>query len=401
MPHTPTDPPLTGIKVIEFAGLAPGPFCGLVLADWGASVIRIDRPDQTTSHDLLTRGKRSLAVNLKLPSGLDLAKKLISEADVLIDPFRPGVLEKLGLGPDVFLGESGLNKKLVYTRLAGFARDGHHKSMAAISGVLSLLPHAGPGGRPSFPLNLLADFAGGGFTAANGIILALFERSRSGLGQVVETDMVAGTRYLSSFPIIHHLQRTMYFSKPVGSNMLDGGAPFYAVYQCKDGGWFTLAALEPQFYSKFLKSFLDALPPSFTVSNLERVPNTWRPTVQNQGNRKEWDDLRKFIEAGFLTKTRDEWTTIFDGVDACALPVLTPSEAAVHSHVSSSVPQPHPILSRTPAPNSIPNNVSVQKLDEISSIEPGQHTEEILREIGISAIDIKELESQGAIKAVL
>lgn len=407
MAPTPTDPPLAGIKVVEFAGLAPGPFCGLVLADWGASVIRIDRPDQTTSQDLLTRGKRSLAVDLKNPAAVDLAKKLISEADILIDPFRPGVLDKLGLGPDVFLGEDGLNKKLIYIRLAGFARHGHHKSMAghdlnylAISGILSLLPHASPGGRPSFPLNILADFAGGGFTAANGAILALFERTRSGLGQVVETDMVAGTRYLSSSPIMHHLQRTIYSSEPTGSNILDGGAPFYAVYQCKDGGWFTLAPLEPQFYAKFLKAFLAALPASFTVPDLERGP-TWKPSPQNQSNRKEWNDLRLFIEAGFMTKTRDEWTAIFDGIDACALPVLTPTEAAAHSHVPSAIPQPHPLLSRTPAPGSIPDSSDAQKLENVSSIRPGQHTEQILNELGVPTAEIKELERQGIIKAVL
>ncbi|KAF8528418.1 CoA-transferase family III [Hysterangium stoloniferum] len=379
--------PLAGIKVVEFAGLAPAPFCGLILADWGATITRIDRADQSTSLDVLARGKRSLGVNLKSPEGIDIVKKLVSKADVLIDPFRPGRLEKLGLGPDVFLGDGGLNKRLVYTRIVGFPPNGHQKNMAghdlnylATSGVLSMMPHSNAEGRPSFPLNILGDFAGGGQTAANGILLALFERSKSGLGQIVETDMVGGARYLSSFPIIHQALHTPLFSRETGSNPLDGGAPYYDVYRCKDGGWFTVAAFEPQFYAIFLETFLPALPPASTPGD----SSSWIPTVQKQSDRKEWAKLRAFLEAGFLSRTRDEWTKVFDGLDACAVAVLSPSEAAEHSTTSSLIPQPHPQLSRTPAAASVPATPAAQALGNSFNISPGAHTDEILAEMGVT-----------------
>ncbi|KAF8962787.1 CoA-transferase family III domain-containing protein [Flammula alnicola] len=213
---------LAGLKVIEFAGLAPGPFAGLILADNGASVTRIDRPSATSS-DVLCRGKRSIVIDSKLPSGRKLLEEMISSADVLIDPFRPGVLERLGLGPELFLGDGsdgrrkGLNEKLIYARIVGFPRIGPYKDMAghdinylALSGVLAMLPGAD---KPTFPLNIAADFAGGGVMCAVGILLALMERGRTGRGQVVNTDMVSGTRYISSFPLIQSY---------LGSGMLGG-----------------------------------------------------------------------------------------------------------------------------------------------------------------------------------
>ncbi|KIJ52485.1 hypothetical protein M422DRAFT_156403 [Sphaerobolus stellatus SS14] len=395
-------PPLAGIKVIEFAGLAPGPFCGLFLADWGASVIRVDRasPKPTVSLDLLARGKRSVALNLKSSTGIQLAKKLITEADVLIDPFRPGVLEKLGLGPDVFLGEEGLNKRLIYTRVVGFARRGYHKDMAghdinylAISGVLSLMTPIPPDGRPAFPINILGDFAGGGHMAATGVILALFERSKSRLGQIVETDMVSGARYVSSMPLIGHILRTPAFNQATGSNLLDGGAPFYNVYRCKDGKYVSLGALEPQFYVIFLNNFLESLPKDFSAKG-------WKPTPQKQGDRTEWDDLRRFIAEGFMTKTRDEWAQVFDGKDACVAPVLTPEEATTHTTTSSPIPQPHPDLSRTPAPGSIPGP-SNKSLGPSLNIASGLHTEQILEELGLSKEERIKLAKEGVVAGVL
>ncbi|KAF8588277.1 CoA-transferase family III [Ramaria rubella] len=395
--------PLYGIKVVEFSGLAPGPFCGLFLADWGASVIRIDRSDQPVSNDVLARGKRSLAVNLKSKGGLQVLRRLIAQADILIDPFRPGVLERLGLGPDVFLRKEGLNERLIYTRIVGFSRNGHQKDMAghdlnylAISGVLAMMPHSRSDGRPSFPLNILADFAAGGLTATTGVLLALLERHNSGLGQVVETDMVSGTRYLASFPLIHQALRSSFFSEPTGSNLLDGGAPYYGVYLCKDGGWFTVGAIEPQFYAKFLEIFLNALPSQFVHPGLKNG-SYWRPKPQNQLEKTEWADLRNFLEAGFLTKTRNQWAELFDGTDSCAIPVLTPAEAATHSTTSSISPQPHPNLLRTPAPASVPNSAASRMLNSSTILSPGAHTDEILRELRISDAERRELMQEGAV----
>ncbi|KAF8501882.1 CoA-transferase family III domain-containing protein [Hysterangium stoloniferum] len=399
----PPDFPLYGVKVVEFAGLAPGPFCGLILADWGASVIRIDRSDQAVSSDFLARGKRSLAINLKLKDGLEIVKKLLAEADVLIDPFRPGVLEKLGLGPKVFLGRDGLNKKLIYTRIVGFAPGGHHKDMAghdlnylAISGLLSMMPPSNEEGCPSFPLNILADFAGGGLVAANGVLLAMLERCRSGLGQVVESDMVAGARYVSSFPLIHKFVHSPLFAQDTGSNPLDGGAPYYGVYRCRDGKWFTVAALEPQFYKIFLTKFLACLPYTHDVPGL-KSGSTWVPRPDNQFDQEEWPDLRTFLKAGFLTKTRDEWTAVFDGRDACAVPVLTPFEAVAHTVASSPIPQPHPHLSRTPARNSAPNGENARSSAMSLNIQPGTHNEEILTELGLSMKEKLVLVQHGVI----
>ncbi|KAF8501881.1 CoA-transferase family III [Hysterangium stoloniferum] len=394
--------PLSGVKVVEFAGVAPGPFCGLILADWGASVIRIDRSDQAAYCDVLARGKRSLAINFKHKDGLEVVKKLLAEADVLIDPFRPGVLEKLGLGPEVFLGRDGLNKKLIYTRIVGFSRSGHHKDMAghdlnylAISGILSMMPPSDETGRPSFPLTLLGGMAGGGLVAANGVLLAMLERSHSGLGQIVESDMVSGTRYVSSFALIHKTVHSPLFSKDTGSNVADGGAPYYGVYRCRDGKWFTVAAAEPQYYKLFLTTFLACLPYTHDVPGLKRG-STWVPRPEKQSDRKEWSDLRTFLEAGFLTKTRDEWTAVFDGRDACAVPVLTPSEAAVHTVTCSPIPQPHPHLSRTPARDPVPNG-DARSLNTWLKIQPGTHNEEILTELGLSMREKLVLVKQGVI----
>ncbi|KAF8738099.1 hypothetical protein AX14_011862 [Amanita brunnescens Koide BX004] len=315
---------LAGIKVIEFAGLAPGSFAGLILADNGADVIRVDKP-VTSSNDILSRRKRSITINLKTEDGLKLVKKLVSTADIVIDPFRPGVLERLGLGPDVFLGnkeKKGLNEHLIYARIAGFPRTGPYKNMAghdinyiALSGILSMLP--GTDEKPAFPTNLLADFAGGGLMCVLGILFALIERGKSGRGQVVDVDMVSGTRYLSSFPLL--LRHSLY-SKPRGQNTLDGGAPFYSIYTCKDNGFMSLGCLEPQFFQAFINGFLKALPYGFALSD------GWQPTIRSQHDRDEWSRLREFIELGFRTNSRQYWTEVFHDTDACAVPVLSPEE---------------------------------------------------------------------------
>ncbi|TDL16558.1 CoA-transferase family III [Rickenella mellea] len=385
--------PLHGLKVVEFAGLAPGPFAGLILADWGASVTRVDRVDQTTSTDILCRGKRSLAVNPKVPDGRDLLLKLISDADVLIDPFRPGVLEKLGLGPDVFLGKNGLNSRLVYARLSGFTRTGEYKDMAghdinylALTGVLSMLP--GPDGKPGFPLNILADFAGGGLMCAQGILLALLSRSSTGKGQVVHSDMVSGARYISSFPLLHSLVKSPFFGdgSERSANILDGGAPFYNVYTCKDGKFMSVGCLEPQFFAVFIENFVKALPKEFTS-----FQGGWQPTLESRTDRDTWPELRSFLERGFKTKSRDEWARVFYGTDACAVPVLTPAEAA---QASSPLPAPHPELLQTPA---LPLPSTARHAKASLNLKPGHHTEEILMELGLTAEQRKILDTSGAL----
>ncbi|TGO82548.1 hypothetical protein BPOR_0808g00040 [Botrytis porri] len=237
-------PPLTGIRVLEFAGLAPGPFAGLLLADYGASVLRIDRAVPNLTHsssippptsDLLTRHKSSIAVDLKANAGISFVKSLVAHADIIIDPFRPGVLEKLGLSPDVLLN---LNPRIILARMTGFRRDGKYKDMAghdinyiAVSGALSLLGRKNE--KPLPPANILGDFAGGGATLFQGILLALLAREKSGKGQVVEANMVDGSAYLVTFPRL--LMKTPMWNNPRGENTLDSGSPFYDTYETKDG----------------------------------------------------------------------------------------------------------------------------------------------------------------------
>ncbi|KAL0567924.1 hypothetical protein V5O48_014066 [Marasmius crinis-equi] len=367
---------LRGVKVVEFAGLAPGPFAGLILADNGATVIRVDRPG-AVSVDALCRGKRSIAINPKIASGREALKKIIASSDVLIDPFRPGVLERLGLGPEVFLGKDGkggLNERLIYGRMAGFPRTGRQKDMAghdinylASSGVLSMLP--GSEDRPTFPLNLLADFGGGGLTCASGILLALLARHQTGRGQVVNTDMVQGVRYLSSFPLmLKQVPTASTFAGKRGSNLLDGGAPFYNIYPCKDGECMSVGCIEPQFFRTFIEGFVKALPNDF------RRRYGWDPTPETQNKHEEWPRLRDYMEKGFRTRSRDEWAQVFH--DRESFPVVP----APHPHVVGSSP-----VQRDTSPS-------------VSLLAAGEHTDEILLEFGVSKAQKEQLLQDKAIE---
>ncbi|KAK0635743.1 CoA-transferase family III domain-containing protein [Bombardia bombarda] len=304
-------PPLTGLKVLEFAGLAPGsPFAGLLLADAGADVLRIDRAPSTSTPpppttDLLTRHKASLAVDLKSPAGVSLIRTLASHADVLIDPYRPGVLEKLGLGPSVLCGA---NPRLVYARLTGFRRDGRYAAMAghdinylAVSGALGMLGRAGE--KPTPPLNLLADFAGGGAMLVQGVLLALVARASTGKGQVVEANMVDGVSYLATFP--RFAQKTPVGDRPRGQNLLDTGCPYYDTYETGDGKFVAVGALEPQFFAAL-------------VEGLALGGKGWET---RRYERDSWPELRRLLEERFRSKTRAEWEAVFDGTDACCTPV--------------------------------------------------------------------------------
>ncbi|KAE8144439.1 CoA-transferase family III domain-containing protein [Aspergillus avenaceus] len=302
--------PLTGIRVVEFAGLAPGPFAGLLLADYGASVLRIDRPN-AVSQDQLTRHKSSIILDLRDTASHAVLLSLLSKADVLIDPYRPGVLERLGLSPtDVLLKH---NPRLIVARMTGFRRDGKYKNMAghdinyiAVSGVLSMLGRAGD--PPYAPGNIIGDFAGGGAMCFIGILLALMSRARTGRGQVVEANMVDGSAYLAAMPRLN--RQTPLWSGPRGENTLDGGSPFYDTYETKDTGkYFAVGALEPQFYAALLKGL------GFDPKELP-----------SREDRKHWPTLRAAFAKRFKEKTRAEWEAIFDGTDACATPVLDQSE---------------------------------------------------------------------------
>lgn len=369
--------PLDGTRVIEMAGLAPAPFCGMILSDFGAEVVRIDRIG-SGSFDHLARGKRSAALNPKQPEGLRALLRMIDQADVLLEPYRPGVMERLGLGPDVVCAR---NPRLIYARLTGFGQEGPYAGMAghdinyiALSGALSLIGRAGE--KPLAPLNLLGDFAGGGMLCALGILLALVERARSGKGQIIDAAMVDGAAYLSTF--VYNFRNAGFWSDERGTNMLDSGAPFYETYETKDGKYLSVGAIEPQFYAALLEGLgLDAasLPPQ-----LERT---------------QWPATKEKFAAIFATKTRDEWCAIFDGTDACVAPVLSLGEVNEHPHNRARLllqrspdgglqPAPAPRLSRTPGSSPRANAV------------PGRHTVEVLRDYGFQPEEIDQLIAAGA-----
>ncbi|KAL3460062.1 CoA-transferase family III domain-containing protein [Aspergillus heterothallicus] len=316
-------PALDGLRVLELAGLAPGPFAGMMLADNGASVIRVDRvhPPHQPSPDVLIRGKSSIQIDLKSPVGKKLFLRLVEKADVLIDPFRPGVLEKLGLDPTNTLLK--LNPRLIVARLTGFRRDGKYANMAghdinylAVSGVLSMLGPAArlpPDGRPLPPTppgNILGDFAAGGHMCVTGIMMALFSRSHTGKGQVVFANMVDGANYLATMPRIS-TKIPGQWDRPRGENLSDGGCPYYNVYECKDDGkYVAVAGLEPQFFAELVKGL--------GLSD--------EPWVVNRDNRAIWPAIRDAFRRRFREKTRKEWENIFEGTDACATPVFTHAE---------------------------------------------------------------------------
>ncbi|XP_077968930.1 alpha-methylacyl-CoA racemase-like [Styela clava] len=369
---------LKGISVLELSGLAPVPFAGMVLADFGAKVTRVDR---TKGHrdDRMGRGKRSIAVDLKKPEGIEVVKRLSTKSDVIIEPFRPGVMEKLGLGPNILMKS---NPRLIYARISGFGQSGPWKMMAghdinyiATSGILSYLCRDGE--RPHPPINLVADFAGGGLTCAFGIVAALLEREKSGLGQVVDVSMTEGSAYVSTFAYV--MKSMMFFNKP-GNNLLDTGAPFYDCYTTKDGRHVAIGALEPQFYEKLIEGLgldSDDLPSQLDI--------------------EKWPELRKSISEKVSSYTMEELNKIFEGSDACLTPVLTPEEAAQHPHNRANgsffktddgqdLPTPAPRLSRTPA-----------QADTNPGSDAGQHTREVLSEYGFTKEEIETLERKNVV----
>ncbi|KAM9734716.1 alpha-methylacyl-CoA racemase isoform 1-T2 [Menidia menidia] len=373
---------LAGVRVIELAGLAPAPFCGMVLADFGAKVIRVDRTKAPVSLDTLHRGKRSVAVDLKTAEGRALLRRLCVQSDVVLEPYRKGVMEKLGLGPQELLTE---NPRLIYARLTGYGQNGSHATAAghdinylAMSGLLSRLGRSGE--KPLAPLNLLADFAGGGLTCALGIVLALLEREKSGKGQVIDASMVEGAAYAGSF--VWKSGSIGMWDRGRGENMLDGGAPFYDTYRTQDGKFMAVGALEPQFYLQLLKVLeLDPreLPPQMSFS--------------------DWPELRRIFSARFASKPQAEWSRLFQGTDACVTPVLSLDQVSSHPHNrergsfmkdsgGGEFPRPAPVLSRTPA-----------RPSPAAHLTTGEHTVEVLQEFGFNSEEIEQMLAAGVVEA--
>jgi alpha-methylacyl-CoA racemase len=309
--------PLAGLRVVELAGKGPGPHAAMVLADLGADVVRVERPEPSVRPDHVLRGRRIVAADLKAPECRDAVLALIRAADVLVEGFRPGVVERLGVGPDVCLDR---NPRLVYGRVTGWGQDGplaaragHDINYIALTGTLHAIGH--PDTRPVPPLNLIGDFGGGSMLLVAGILAALWERERSGRGQVVDAAMVDGTSLLAQ--MIWAFRGAGTWSDQRGSNLLDTGAPFYDTYPCADGRWVAVGALESQFYAELLTGLGLAD---------EDLPD--------QGDRRGWPILRERFSQAFATRTRDEWAKIFADTDACVTPVLSFDEAARHPQLA-------------------------------------------------------------------
>lgn len=380
--------PLAGYRIVEIAGIGPGPFAAMMLADMGAEVIRIDRPQAVRGpapsephFDVLLRGRRSIAIDIKNPDGLETLLALIQHADALIEGFRPGVMERLGVGPEVCLKR---NPKLVFGRMTGWGQfgplsgaSGHDINYIALAGALAHFARAGEAPMP--PLNMVGDFGGGGMLLAFGVVCALLEAQKSGKGQVVDAAMVDGVAILMSmfwaFRQIGHFNE----SEP-GTNLLDTGAHFYDVYKCLDGKYVSIGAIEPQFYSILL----------------EKTGLTDDQAFANQMDSKLWPALKERLAQVMLTKTADEWCALMEGTDVCFAPVLTMSQAMQHPHnverktfveiAGVTQPAPAPRFSRTPSALPTP------------PAHPGQHSREILRDWGFADSKIESLLVNGAVK---
>ena len=375
--------PLTGLRVVELQGIGPGPFCGMMLADMGAEIIRVDRSaavgSGARSADVLARGRKSIAVDLKNPQGVETVLKLVETADVLLEGFRPGVTERLGLGPDVCLER---NPKLVYGRMTGWGQTGtmahaagHDINYISLSGVLHAIGE--PGSRPNPPLNLVGDFGGGGMLLAFGIVAALYERGVSGKGQVIDAAMTDGSALLMNS--IFGLMGQGVWNQNRGSNLLDGGAHFYGTYETKDGRFVSIGSIEPQFYALLLEK-----------TGLDQDPD-----LAKQMSRDDWPKLREKLAAVLATKTRDEWDEIMLGTDICYAPILNFDEAVAHPHnqARNTFVASADIVQAAPAPRF---SRTEPELPE-PPVAPGEHSEEVLASIGLDAAAIAELKSSGAV----
>ena len=376
--------PLTGYRVVEVAGIGPGPFACMLLADMGAEIIRIDRTDGGNAFgsnpaDVMGRGRESVALNLKTEAGLTAAKKIIDTADILIEGFRPGVMEKLGLGPGVFT-ES--NKKLVYGRMTGWGQtgplaqsSGHDINYIALTGALAAIGTKDSGPVP--PLNLLGDFGGGSLYLVVGVLAAVISAQKTGEGQVVDAAIVDGTASLMSF--LHTSMAVGFWEDKRQSNMLDGGAHYYGVYECADGEYVSIGSIEPQFYHLLLAA-LD-------------IPEA-EMGLDTQFDKSSWPQHKARIAAKFKEKTRAEWCEIMEGTDICFAPVLNTEEAVQHPHNQAR----DAFISRNGVPHPAPAPRFSKTQSELASepVDVGQHSTAILASVGYSEADIAELIASGA-----
>ena len=377
--------PLQGVRVIEIAGIGPGPFAAMMLADMGAEVVRIVRTQNVPAidpgvppFDVLNRGRRSIAVDLKRPKAIEAVLRLAERADALIEGFRPGVMERLGLSPEVCLGR---NPRLVFGRMTGWGQEGplaraagHDINYIALAGALAPIGRRGEAPLP--PLNLVGDFGGGGMLLAFGVVCALVERHRSGKGQVVDAAMVDGAAILMA--MFWGMRKAGFWSDERGANLLDTGAHFYEVYETSDGKYVSIGSIEPQFYAELLR--LTGLDPGDLPKQMERA---------------HWPALKERLRSLFRTRTRDEWCALMEGTDVCFAPVLGLGEAPLHPHnrergtfveVAGTIqPRPAPRFSRTPPETPRP------------PAHAGQQTVEVLTEWGFSPDEIRELREAKAI----
>jgi alpha-methylacyl-CoA racemase len=377
--------PLQGVTIIELAGIGPGPFCAMMLSDMGADVIRVDRAGAVRGGDpnvppvdVLGRGRRSIGLDLKSPEGVEALMRLVEKADGLTEGFRPGVTERLGIGPDDCMAR---NSKLVYGRMTGWGQTGPYASPAghdinyiALAGALE--PIGRRGEAPVPPLNLVGDFGGGGMYLAFGMVCAILEARSSGQGQVVDAAMVDGAASLMAF--FHGFRAMGVWTDDRGTNMLDTGAPYYDVYETRDGKYVSIGSIEPQFYAELREK-------------LDLDDAKW----DAQQTRVDWPDRKADLAEIFKTKTRDEWCDIIEGSDVCFAPVLSIEEAPQHPHnvargtfidvAGVTQPGPAPRFSRTEA--RIPRPAA----------HAGQHSDELLAEFGFDDSEIASLRDSGAV----
>lgn len=374
--------PLSGFRAVELAGIGPGPFCGMMLSDMGADVIRVDRMGAPArrNNDVLARNRRSIAVDLKQPAGVETVLRLVQKSDALFEGFRPGVTERLGLGPDHCMAR---NPKLVYGRMTGWGQDGpmaqaagHDINYIGLSGALHAIGRAGE--RPVPPLNLVGDFGGGGMLLAFGMVCALLEAQKSGKGQVVDAAMVDGAATLMA--MFYTMSAGGVFTDKRGTNLLDGGAHFYDTYETKDGKYICIGSIEPQFYALLVeKAGLD------------------KERFSQQMNAARWGDYKDELTRVFKTKTRDEWCTIMEGTDVCFAPVLSVLEAPQHPHnvARGTFLNMDGVVQPAPAPRFSRTQGAVRNSARI----PGEDSRAVLESAGFSSTEIDALVASKVVPA--
>ena len=373
--------PLSGFKIIELAGIGPGPFCGMMLSDMGAEVIRVERTggSKKASKDVLARNRRSIAVDLKQPEGVETVLRLIESADAVFEGFRPGVMERLGLSPDTCLAR---NPRLVFGRMTGWGQTGpmaqaagHDINYIALAGALHAIGRKSE--KPVPPLNLVGDFGGGGMLLAFGMVCALLEAQKSGAGQVVDAAMVDGTASLMA--MFFSMAASGAFTQERGSNMLDGGAHFYDTYETQDGKFVCIGSIEPQFYAELIeKAGLDE--------------EKYAP----QMDQSMWPELSKDLESVFLTKTQAQWCELMEGTDVCFAPVLSIFEAPSHPHnvARNSYTTVDGVVQQSPAPRFSRTQAEISNGARV----PGQDTLSVLTDYGFVQNEIDKLKASGAVQ---